>query len=137
MRRNERGAVTAFVAVFTMALVLMAGLVVDGGHALAARRRAINEAESAARAGAQAVLTGAVRTSPGTALDPGAARARAEAYLRVTGHPGAVAVTGDRVQVTVTIEQPLVILGAAGLASVTVTGQGEARAVRGVLEEGA
>src|SRR3546814_2863091 len=52
---NERGSVTAFVVIMTSALLAMAGLVIDGGYALAAHRRAFNEAEAAARAGAQAV----------------------------------------------------------------------------------
>src|SRR3546814_5744105 len=46
---NERGSVTAFVVIMTSALLAMAGLVIDGGYALAAHRRAFNEAEAAAR----------------------------------------------------------------------------------------
>src|SRR3546814_13898387 len=52
---NERGSVTAFVVIMTSALLAMAGLAIDGGYALAAHRRAFNEAEAAPRAGAQAV----------------------------------------------------------------------------------
>ena len=36
--QDERGTVTAFAVVFTFALILLAGLVVDGGLTLAARR---------------------------------------------------------------------------------------------------
>ena len=41
---REDGTVTAFVVVFTAALILFAGLVIDGGLTLAARVQAINEA---------------------------------------------------------------------------------------------
>ena len=55
---DERGQVTAFVVVIIVALLAMAGLVIDGGSALAAKRRAINEADSAARAPVQSSSTG-------------------------------------------------------------------------------
>jgi hypothetical protein len=41
---REDGTVTAFVVIFTAALFLFAGLVIDGGLTLAARVEAINEA---------------------------------------------------------------------------------------------
>ena len=46
-RRDERGQVTAFVVIFMAVLVLFAGLVIDGGYTLAAKRRAMNEAQAA------------------------------------------------------------------------------------------
>ena len=42
---------------------------------------------------------------------------------------------GDRVVVEVSFAQPLQILGVAGIGSMTVSGSGEARAVRGVEGE--
>ena len=98
-QRDERGAVTVFVLVLSVALILAAGLVIDGGAILAARREAIAAAQGALRAG---------------------------------GYHGAVSVTGTRVSVTVHINQPLYVLGLAGLSSKTVTGASTARAVRGV-----
>ena len=59
--RGEDGTVTAFVVIFTLALILLAGLVVDGGLTLAARVQAIDEAQAAARAGAQAIDLAAYR----------------------------------------------------------------------------
>jgi hypothetical protein len=41
-------------------------------------------------------------------------------------------VSGDTVTVTVSFRQPMFVLGAGGLFSVTVTGRGTARAVRGI-----
>jgi hypothetical protein len=127
--------VTAFVTVFTVALLAVAGLVADGGYLLAARRRAINEAEAAARAGAQAVRTDVLREGGPVTVDPANARRRALDYLAPTDHAGTVEVVGDTVRVEVSFTQPMAILGAFGLRDVTVRGMGEAQGVRGVGEE--
>ena len=129
---GQDGQVTAFVTVFTVALVFVVGLVLDGGLVLAAKRQAGNEAESAARAGAQAVSIDRLRSEGASELDPDEAAARARSYLVQVGHRGTVTVSGDTVTATVEIDQPLQILGIGGLAQVTVTGRGEARTVRGV-----
>ena len=134
MRIDERGQVTAFVVVFTAALLLLAGLVVDGGLVLAAQRRAADEAEAAARAGAQAVDIPTYRASGTFVLDAQKARGAALAYLAQTGHQGEATVAGDRVSVVVHFRQPMQILGLAGLGAMTVTGRGEATAERGVTE---
>lgn len=134
MRNDERGQITVFVAVFVVALLVVAGLVIDGGGLLAAKRRAISEAEGAARAGVQALAPAALHR--GQALpDPAGATAAAEAYLAKTGHEGAVVVDGEVVRVTVSFRQPMLVLGIGGLASVNVTGEGDARAVQGLAEE--
>lgn len=135
-RRRERGTVTVFVAVFMIALLAVAGLVIDGGRTLAARREAANIAESAARAGAQAIDEHAARAGEGARIDPAAARRRAETYLASSGHSGTVSVEGDTVLVEVTIERRLFILGLTGLGDVTVRAHGAARSVRGVTQEG-
>jgi len=130
--RGEDGTVTAFVVIFVAALILLAGLVIDGGLALAARVRAINEAQAAARAGAQAIDLASYRAGEPLALDPDQARQSARAYLAATGHDGTVSVRGDTVEVTVRITQPMQILGLGGIASLTVTGHGAARPRHGV-----
>lgn len=128
---SERGAVTAFVATFTVALLGVAGLVADGGFVLAACRQAADEAEAAARAGTQAVDESALRSGGTVALDPDAARARALDYLAATGHRGEVEVSGDTVRVEVSFERDLTLLRMFGLGPVTVTGDGQAHGVRG------
>jgi hypothetical protein len=130
----ESGQVTAFVVVMVAALLLCLGLVADGGLVLAAKRRASNEAEQAARAGAQAVATDAYRATGVLRLDPARAQAAARAYLTATAHHGTVRVAGDRVAVTIQITQPMQLLGLGGIASLTVTGHGVARAARGLEE---
>ena len=129
---RERGSVTAFVVVFPVALLAVAGLVADGGRMITAHREAFNEAEAAARAGAQEVNISALRAGSGVVLDPEAARQRALDYVTATGHQGTVEVDGDVVRVHVRIEQDMTILGAFGVGPKTVEGVGEARAVRGV-----
>lgn len=126
---------TTFVVGFAAAILLVAGLVFDGGYVLAARRRALNEAEAAARVGADALGVDAYRSSGGISLDAGPAVSAAQGYLAQTGHRGTVRVLGDRVVVEVSVDQPLQILGMAGIGSMTVSGTGEARAVRGVEVE--
>jgi len=128
---NEDGFVAATVVALVMSLFLLAGLVYDGGLSLAAHRRAFNEATAAARAGAQAM---SASTLAGGAVDtdPGAATAAAQAYLAATGDAGGVTVSGDVVEVSVTIDYSTVILGVAGVNNLSVTGSGRARAERGV-----
>jgi Flp pilus assembly protein TadG len=130
--RNERGQVMAFVVVIVMALLLFVGLVFDGGLILAAKRRAINEAEAAARAGAQAIATNTYRTTGRLTLDPVRARAAARAYLAQTADTGNVLVVGDRVVVTVTLSQRMQLLRLVGIRSVRLQGRGAAVAVHGV-----
>jgi Flp pilus assembly protein TadG len=61
--------VTTFVIIFAVLLVFVIGLVVDGGRMLAEHRRARNLADSAARAGAQAISEDAVRQELAVILD--------------------------------------------------------------------
>lgn len=140
MRRAQRfrrtgrdsGQVTAFVVVMAAALILMIGLVLDGGLTLAARERALGQAQEAARAGAQAINLATYRQDGDLVLNPGQAVADADAYLASIDATGTATATGGRVTVTVTIVQPLQILDAAGLHAVTVHATATAVPVRGI-----
>ena len=134
--RDEAGTVTAFVVIFSFALFLLAGLVIDGGLTLAARIQAIDEAQAAARAGAQAVDIALFRSTGEVVLDAAQAKGDAQSYLAATGHSGTVQVNGDNVDVTVSITQPMQILGIGGIGSLTVTGRGNATAEHGVRGPG-
>jgi hypothetical protein len=129
--QGEDGMVTAFVVIFTLALLLMAGLVLDGGLSLAAKVQAIDDAQAAARAGAQAIDIPTYRASGQITLDASQASADAEHYLAAAGHTGTVVVNGDQVTVTVTITQPTQILDLAGIDHLTETGTGTATAEQG------
>ena len=129
---RDSGQVTAFVVVMAFALILMIGLVLDGGLTLAARERALGEAQEAARAGAQAVNRVTYRQDGDLVLDPAQAEADASAYLASIGATGTVTATDGLVTVTVTVVQPMQILSAAGLQAVTVHATASAVPVRGI-----
>src|SRR3954469_7765455 len=132
--RSDAGTVTAFVASFTIALLAIAGLVVDGGYVLAARRSAFDEAEGAARAGAQAIDVDSLRRGGPVLVLPDEARQRALDYLGRTGHEGYVEVSGSRVTVHVRFEQRMVVLGLVGVGPATIEATGTADGVRAVTD---
>lgn len=125
---DESGMVTAFVVIFTVALLAMAGLVFDGGLALAAKVQAIDEAQAAARAGAQGIDVPLYRVTGQLTLDPSQAVADAARYLAATRHVGVVAVNGDQVTVTVRATQHMQILSLVGIDSIGASGTGSATA---------
>jgi hypothetical protein len=131
-RTSDAGQITAFVVVMMSALILLVGLVLDGGLTLDARERALAEAQEAARAGAQAVDLAVYRQDGSLVLDPPEAVADARAYLAGIGASGTVRVSGNVVTVTVSIVQPMQILDAAGLSSITVHATASATPERGI-----
>ncbi len=108
--RDERGSITAFVAVVATALVLVAGMAYDGGQVIAAHNAARNDAERAARAGAQQVDLDHLRATNEPRLDPAAAETAAIQYLERTGATGTATVSDASITVTVTRTQPMLIL---------------------------
>jgi len=126
---RDEGTVTVIAALAGLALLLMAGLVVDGGGRLRAVGRADRVAGEAARAAVEAADTRQATLG----LDRHAAVLAAQAYLRTAGVSGTVAVTGPRtVQVTVAVSGSDLILGLAGAGRFTVTGTAEATLSVGV-----
>ena len=129
---DERGSVSLVALAMATSLILCAGLVLDGGHVLAARRAAISIASQAARAGAQELDIDTLRLTGTFHLDPRRAAAAAEAFLATADKPGQVTVHLDEVHVVVHDHQALHILGIAGLGDVQVTGRASARVVHGI-----
>lgn len=125
---RDVGMVTAFVVIFTVALLVMAGLVLDGGLALSAKVRAIDDAQAAARAGAQAINIPLYRSTGQITLDPAEATIDAEQYLAKAGQTGTVTVNSDQVTVTITVSDPTQLLSLAGISHLTVSGTGTATA---------
>ncbi|MGW5051508.1 pilus assembly protein TadG-related protein [Actinokineospora sp. NPDC004072] len=132
LRKDQDGRVTAFVVIITLAALLFAGLVLDGGLALAAKVRAMGEAQEAARAGAQEIDLTAYRADGTLRLVPQQASAAARSYLAAAGHTGTVSVAGNTVNVTVSINQPTQLLGLVSIGSITVTATGQAQPQRGI-----
>lgn len=129
---RERGQVTAFTAAFLTALFLLAGLVLDGGLALSADLRALNQAQAAARAGAQQLDLAVYRATGAVRLDPADARAASYDYLAALDVRASVTVAGDTVTVTVRRTQPTQILSLVGIDTFQVSATASADAVRGV-----
>ena len=130
--RRDDGHITAFVTVFALAIVSFAGLVLDGGLALAAKTRALGEAQEAARAGAQSIDLAAYRRNGTVRLLPKQAQSRARQYLDATEDSGQVSVAGNTVAVSVTARQDTQLLGLLGLHTLTVTSTGRAHPVHGI-----
>jgi uncharacterized membrane protein len=133
---HDQGMVTAFVIVFATALVFVSGLVVDGGRMLAEHREINNLADSAARAGAQAVSDDAVRRGDlADLLDDAQAVDMACAFLARADHPcgggTSVAVQGNEVVVTVSGSIDLLLLAGADR---PVRGEGTACVAVGITD---
>lgn len=127
--RSEGGSLTLFVAVVVVGLLFAFGLVLDGGYLLAARRATLNEADGAARAGAQQVAPESIAAAGPVILDPDAVTAAVRAFLAPTGHESSVVVDQDTVTVTVRSTYRMRVLP---VGSRRVTGVGTAHAQRGI-----
>lgn len=118
-RLDQRGVSALVVVLLTTALFSVAGLVIDGGYALSARKEAMTQAQQAARVGADALSVGALRDGT-VRVDPDRAAAAARSYLRSVGADGTVSVNGGEVSVTVTSTSDTVMLSAVGVSSLPV-----------------
>lgn len=110
MKSDDAGSVTAFVAVIAASLVLVAGMVIDGGGVVSAGTDARRLASSAARAGAQEVDVERLRVTGQPALAPGRAADAARDFLAAAGATGTVEVAGATVTVTVAVEHHMRVL---------------------------
>ena len=117
---TDRGSVTGYLLGTVIALFALAGLVLDGGAALAAHGRAADTAQQAARAGADALDQASLRSSTpaGFTANPAAARSAADRVLTAAGVTGEVSVTGSAVTVTARATRPAVILSMLGITEV-------------------
>lgn len=123
---DERGSLSAFVAVIAVALVMVAGMAYDGGQIVAAQATARDLASSAARAGAQELDLDQLRGAGQALLDAERATAAAQAFLSQSGYRGDTVVDGSAITVTVRVRQPMRILP---LGDRTVTATDTATAV--------
>lgn len=131
--RDEAGSVAIFMALFAVAMMAMAGLVIDGGAAIAARARAADLAEQASRAGADALVPSSLRGLSPTDLrvDPAAARAAADRVLALGGATGEVRIAGLDVSVTARVPRHAVVLTAVGIDDLTGTATATATVLHG------
>lgn len=137
--RDERGSVALYMAIFMVGLMVMAGLVIDGGAAIAARERAADLAQQAARAGADALTPTSLRgTSPAQLqVDPVAAGRAADRVLSLAGADGQVAVNGLDVTVIAHVHRRAAVLSAFGITDLTGTATATATVLHGTTTGGA
>lgn len=128
-QHSERGSVSVYVVIIASALMLMAGLCVEGGRVLNTRATMADQAEQAARVGVQQLSMDKLRSSGVASTDPSAATSAARSYLARTGdaQTSTVKASTDRVSVTVERDVPTTMLRLVGIPSIHVSVTGEAR----------
>lgn len=132
--RRDTGSVSGFVAIVAIAMVVVAGLVHDGGRLLAARRQVDDIAANAARIGVQALDEHSLRIGR-PVVDPVAADQAVATYLAATPATGSARIDVDTVTVDVELRVRPGLLAIAGVGPQTVSSTRQARAVRGVTGE--
>lgn len=131
--RDQRGSATVFMLGFATVLMVGAGLVVDGGLALNARSRLTDDAEQAARAGANSIDVNALRDRGELVVDPSQAQAVAAGFLADRGYQNiSVSVNGNRVTASAESTADTAILGLIGIGSFTVRGDAVAEPEAGI-----
>lgn len=123
IHREDRGSITIVSLLLLVVVFAGAGLIVDGGRAMSARRHASNVAEGAARA---AVAT----ATPLDDIDPDLATAAALDHARRSGldtRDVTVEVGPDVVSVTIVERRQTVFLILGGQETMTVHATGTAR----------
>lgn len=139
MKRAEgdRGTVAMFTTIFAVFVLMLAGLVVDGGLTIHARERAADIAEQAARAAADDVdadylrRTGKARI---VATDEPCRRARllASEYREVTGSIDCDTSGLQSARVAVKIRVRFQLLGVFGFPDLTMSSEASARPQEGI-----
>ncbi|GEK22906.1 pilus assembly protein TadG-related protein [Cellulomonas xylanilytica] len=140
LRRTSRdgGSASVFVVGMVVVLFALAGLVADGGRALNARVEIMDDAEQAARTGANQIDDATLRSSGVARIDPAAARTQATAFLTARGYSaGRITVTSDAGTVSVVVNDtvPTSLLQLAFIDSFEIEGSATARAALGINQE--
>lgn len=133
---DDSGQVTAFATCISLALLTVAGLVLDGGMAISAKVQAFDAAQAAARAGAQQIDLSLYRTQGRTQLDPNRAAAAARSWITSAGMTGTASATTTTVTVTVTRTSNTQLLQIIGVQHLTISATAKATAIQGVTGPG-
>ena len=124
----ERGSITAFVVVIAMTFIACAGLALDGGRLVAAKIELGDDAENAARVGAQEIKS--FRSGNPTIDKPRASDAITR-YLTEHDVSGEVSINDNEVTVRVTRLVRMTLLSLFGVTAKIVTAQRTAIPVDG------
>jgi Flp pilus assembly protein TadG len=137
-RARDRGTVAMFTTIFALFIIVLAGLLVDGGLAIHARQRAADIAEQGARAAADDVdvnylrQTGQARIADARGACMRAQRLVAE-YPEVTGHPQCQVEGTQTARVVVQIKVRLQLLSIVpGFGDFTMTSAASAHPQEGI-----
>ena len=129
---GDRGSMSLLFAICAVGLVVIIGLVYDGGRAQAGRSEAYAVAAEAARAGANELDLAYLRITGIARLDAREAQAAAAAWIAATGHEGTASSTTGEVTVTVTVDTTTEILGVVGIGTITTSAEATARPRTGI-----
>lgn len=136
LSRDEHGQAISVMAIGVVAMLIMiAGLVIDGGQKAAAISRAESAAAGAARAAANAGAGGTLGMGGDRAVATGQAKAAARNYLQGTAIGSGPKVTGTvtidetDVHVHTTVTVTTIFLSLVGYDSLSATGDATARVV--------
>lgn len=121
---RDDGSMSLFFAVTTVGLLMVMGLLVDGGGALNASNHAESLAQEAARTAGQQLDPAQAIQGTAITIDPDAAAAAAQNYLAAAGVQGDVHISDDGQTMTVTVHSTYHTYFAQllGKATITVTG---------------
>ena len=131
-RADDRGVVATYVAIMAGPMLLVTGLVVDGGGKISTYTEASNLASGAARAGAQAVDEGQLYTTGEVVVDQELAEDLAAEYLLAAADDVAdytIDADGNAVTVSVTLVHDPKMLP---IGPQDITAEATATALRGV-----
>ncbi|NLT56892.1 MAG: hypothetical protein GXX79_20475 [Actinomycetales bacterium] len=125
---GDRGSASLFLVISMLGLLVLVGLVVDGGAKVRAIARADALAGEAARAAGQAIDVPAAIAGRERTVDARAAVAAAQAFLRANRVTSTATVVdgGHAVEVRVRISTDTVFLGLIGIHRMSVEGQATA-----------
>lgn len=130
--RLDEGSVSVFFVVVAIAMLVLVGLVVDGGGKIRALQKADAAAAEAARQGGQAIVAAPAVQGEGVQVDAAQARAAAQAYLDQAGVEGTVTIAdGTRLEVTTSTSYSPIFLGLVGVGPIHVEGHASVRLARG------
>lgn len=120
-RDAHSGQALLWVVIMLPLFLAIVGLAIDGGTLFAARRRAQNAADAAARAGAQQIDVSHYRASGEIRLDQSQARYEARRYLAELGEGDAsIDTTEQQLTVAVRRDVPLSFLKLVGVRDVSI-----------------
>ncbi|GFH78534.1 MULTISPECIES: TadE/TadG family type IV pilus assembly protein [Streptomyces diastaticus group] len=127
--QRDQGSMSLFFAVTTVAILMVMGLLVDGGGALNAANRATSIAQEAARTAGQQLDPAQAIEGTAITIDPDAATGAAQDYLATADVTGNVEITDGGQSITVTVHDTYNTLFAqfVGKGTIHVTGTATAQ----------